>query len=180
MLPCAPLGYLNSTPEGMAPSRIPPLHCIPTYMYIKMYLSSECMYSYNEFLTFAVKTDSDPLVWKEDAFGGMMELRRQIIDSNCPRFSESPTNIILFPRSASSISFASNLHTLTYIYIWATYKTLIYVGSPRHHNAMQVGVWEDETVRGRMKSVIGLLELSSLISFFYLSAHFICLTYPPK
>jgi hypothetical protein len=43
---------------------------------------------------------------------GMADWRRHTIDVNCPRFSESPTNIIRLSRSVSSICVALNLRTM--------------------------------------------------------------------
>lgn len=56
---------------------------------------------------------SEPFVSMDLASGGMIEWRRQTMEVNCPRFKESPTNIIRFPRSFSSINVALNLQSLS-------------------------------------------------------------------
>lgn len=57
----------------------------------------------------AVKTVSEPEVLIDFWSSGISRWRRQIIDTNIPRFNESPTYIILFPLNVSNISVALNL-----------------------------------------------------------------------
>lgn len=58
-------------------------------------------------LTFAVKIWKEPFVSIDlESSCGMAEWRRQTKEMNWPRFKESPTNIILFPRRVSSMSVA--------------------------------------------------------------------------
>lgn len=59
--------------------------------------------------TLAVKTVSEPIVFMDLDSSGIIEWRRQIMETYWPLFSESPTNIILFPLSVSSINDALKL-----------------------------------------------------------------------
>lgn len=63
-----------------------------------------------ELSTLAVKTVRESKVAMDLASSGIRDWRRQTIETNCPLFRESPTNIILFPLRASSIRLALKLH----------------------------------------------------------------------
>lgn len=60
--------------------------------------------------TLAVKTVRESKVSMDLAFSGMTRCSRHTIDTNWPRFKESPTNSIRLPRSISSVSVALKLH----------------------------------------------------------------------
>lgn len=57
----------------------------------------------------AVKTETPLSLRMYLSLAGMTECTRHTIDAHWARWSESPTNIILFPLIFSSIDFASNL-----------------------------------------------------------------------
>lgn len=60
-------------------------------------------------LTVAVKTERVVVRSMDRAVWGTAELTRQTKESHWPICSESPTNIIRFPRSFSSTAAGSNL-----------------------------------------------------------------------
>lgn len=69
---------------------------------------SKCLFEFKCF-TFAVNTVSESKVSIDFSSSGMSLWRRHTKETYWPRLRESPTNIILFPRSVSSTKLALNL-----------------------------------------------------------------------
>jgi hypothetical protein len=62
--------------------------------------------------TLALKTVSESKVSMDFELSGMDRCRRHTNDTYCPRFRESPTNIMRFPRSISNIRVALKLQCM--------------------------------------------------------------------
>lgn len=119
----------SSIREETAPSRTQSWHCSPeVFQREKMRITEAQWHGMIHFgfcwsvrtgitnqeskfwVTLAVKTVRESKVSMDLEPSGMSEWRRQIIETYCPRFRESPTYIILFPLNDSNISVALNLH----------------------------------------------------------------------
>lgn len=92
---------LNSFQVSLTPTYTFPTHRSP------FNTSRYCNYTY--MLTLALKMNLGSCISKDFACCGIDLWRRQTMEENWPRLSESPTKIIVFPRSFSSINVALKL-----------------------------------------------------------------------